>query len=245
MLNRMIFFIIHPIEENNMKLFLLFIFFALLIITINTSNLVLFEIGNNNIIVISNFKTHFSASFKNQSKSDVIYNRIPYQIYLNDGLKYFGDIPNPLILSSEEESKEKQLNEVLKGGEFRIKKGHSEITLTDYIYNKLEKIIFQYPNENNLIQINKNDITEKSDLTKVNGKLITFQNNGPGKISLVFLSNGYLSTQEQKFISDCQKNIAYIKTVTPLRENINLLNIYGIFQASPEEGASVIYNLTV
>jgi hypothetical protein len=207
------------------------ILFLLFLITIQ-NNLLLLKIDSKSINIIKIYKTNQTQQLYNSIQENT-HDRINFTIFLKKN-KLFGQIANPLVLSSEHEHFQKDSI----GNHFFLLESYTELILSDYILKNLKNIIFDFGKFNHVNLTKQNFEKVPLDIDDVKSKLYTFQNVGPDKIALTFLSSGYLSTQEQKFVFDCQKNIDYIKTVTPLKENIHLLNIYGVFEPSLEEGAS-------
>lgn len=55
-----------------------------------------------------------------------------------------------------------------------------------------------------------------------------------GKVDLVFIAEGYLAEDKDKFKSDVDRFAAYLFTIEPYKSNKSKFNIYGVFRPSPE-----------
>ena len=67
----------------------------------------------------------------------------------------------------------------------------------------------------------------------------TVIDNGPqaNRINLVFLADGYLSTQQTQFISDVNATVTAFFNTRPLKDYRSFFNVYAVRSVSNETGA--------
>ena len=71
-------------------------------------------------------------------------------------------------------------------------------------------------------------------------KFKVHKSGSPGKkLDILFIPEGYLADQEEKFRSDCSRFAGYLFNTSPYDEYTGMINIWGVFAPSRDEGTDI------